>query len=199
MNNKIERFNESGKLSNSSTWIGNDLVKDAILFETGTHRGKPYTVRHLRALANSFKPEDDVPVQLDHSESAKDTVGFLESVQLVGNQLMGKLRIIDDTAKEKVHNGLMKKVSISFYTDKDGTPNKIREVSLVAFPQVKGAKLFSEQAQSRFEKFSAELDEKFNELDRQIDRLIGKPKRVEPTVVDHDAEYQAYMQRRGIN
>ncbi|MDM5426716.1 hypothetical protein [Bacillus mycoides] len=146
MNYKIERFNESGQLQESSSSVGDDLLKDAILFETGTHRGKAYTVEHLQVLARSFNTEDGIPVQLDHSESAKDTVGFLESVYVKGNQLLGKLRVIEELAKEKVSKGLMKKVSISFYTDKAGNPNRIREVSLVAFPQLKGAQLFSEKA-----------------------------------------------------
>lgn len=155
MNYTIERFNESGQLQEASFSSGNDLLKDAILFEAGTHRGKSYTVEHLQALANSFNNEDSVPVQLDHSESAKDTVGFLESVYVKGNQLLGKLRVIEEFAKEKVAKGLMKKVSISFYTDKQGNPTRLREVSLVAFPQLKGATLFSEQS-SQLDEWSPE-------------------------------------------
>ncbi|MGG3446281.1 hypothetical protein [Bacillus nitratireducens] len=148
MNYTIERFNESGQLQEPSSSADNDLLKDAILFEAGTHRGKAYTVEHLHALAKSFNTEGSIPVQLDHSESAKDTVGFLESVSIKGNQLIGKLRIIEENAKEKVAKKLMKKVSISFYSDKHGNPTRLREVSLVAFPQVKGATLFSEQEES---------------------------------------------------
>lgn len=133
----IEKFNE-GSIT------GGALEKDAILFMEGTHRGKTYTRQDLQALANSFNKADNVPVQLDHSESAKDTVGFLESVSVQGGQLLGKLRIIDEKVKERVDKGLMKKVSVSFYTDTTGKPTRLREVSLVAFPQVKGAELFSE-------------------------------------------------------
>lgn len=50
MNYKIERFNESGKLQESSSSSGKDLLKDAILFEAGTHRGKEYTVITYRRL-----------------------------------------------------------------------------------------------------------------------------------------------------
>ncbi|HHI3608361.1 TPA: hypothetical protein QCU10_004264 [Bacillus anthracis] len=133
----IEKFNE-GSIT------GGALEKDAILFMEGTHRGKTYTRQDLQALANSFNKADNVPVQLDHSESAKDTVGFLESVSVQGGQLLGKLRIIDEKVKERVDKGLMKKVSVSFYTDTTGKPTRLREVSLVAFPKVKGAELFSE-------------------------------------------------------
>lgn len=133
----IEKFNE-GSIT------GGDLYKDAVLFMEGTHRGKTYTKHDLQALANSFNKADDIPVQLDHSESANDTVGFLESVSVQGNKLMGKLRIIDEKVKSKIDKKLMKKVSVSFYTDTTGRPTRLREVSLVAFPQVKGAELFSE-------------------------------------------------------
>nr|WP_240671813.1 hypothetical protein [Bacillus thuringiensis] len=95
-------------------------------------------------MASSFNKEDEIPIQLDHSESARDTVGFLESVSVIGDKLYGKLRIVEDSIKERVRKGLAKKVSISFYTDSSGNPTRLREVSLVAFPQLKGATLFSE-------------------------------------------------------
>ena len=123
--------------------LGRLTQRCCTIFE-GTHRGKPYTKQDLHTLANSFNKADNVPVQLDHSESAKDTVGFLESVSAQGGQLLGKLRIIDEKVKERVDKGLMKKVSVSFYTDTTGKPTRLREVSLVAFPQVKGAELFNE-------------------------------------------------------
>ncbi|MGF9989980.1 hypothetical protein ABEY04_13775 [Bacillus mycoides] len=147
MNYTIEKYNEVGQLIESFSEEGQDLLKDAELFYTGTHRGKPYTVEHLKALVSSFNKEDMVPVQLDHSVSVRDTVGFLESVSVVGNKLMGTLRIVEENIKQRVQSKLAKKVSISFYTDEKGNPTRIREVSLVAFPQLKGAQLFSEQEQ----------------------------------------------------
>ena len=132
----IEKFNEGS--------ITGETYSKMLYYFEGTHRGKPYTKQDLHTLANSFNKADNVPVQLDHSESAKDTVGFLESVSAQGGQLLGKLRIIDEKVKERVDKGLMKKVSVSFYTDTTGKPTRLREVSLVAFPQVKGAELFNE-------------------------------------------------------
>ncbi|PHB24056.1 hypothetical protein [Bacillus toyonensis] len=142
---QLMKFNHTGELTESFSEEGQDLLKDAELFSTGTHRGESYTVEHLRALADSFNAEDNVPIQLDHSESVRDSVGFLESVSVVGEKLMGKLRIVEDSIKQRVQNKLARKVSISFYTDGAGNPSRIREVSLVAFPQVKSAQLFSEQ------------------------------------------------------
>ncbi|MGQ8854814.1 hypothetical protein [Bacillus sp. SRB_8] len=186
MNYTIEKYNEVGRLTESFSEEGQDLLKDAELFSTGTHRGRTYTVDHLEALASSFNKEDMIPIQLDHSESVKDTLGFLESVSVVGNKLIGKLRIVEDSIKQRVQKGLAKKVSISFYTDKEGNPSRIREVSLVAFPQLKGAQLFYEQEQPLkyspqevYEAFSvtmeaiAQEEKSFNEEYKQYVKSLG--------------------------
>ncbi|WP_257142987.1 hypothetical protein [Bacillus pseudomycoides] len=82
--NLIESFSEGIKQ-------GEDLVKDAELFSVGTHRGQKYEVVDLQRLANNFNAEEQIPIQLDHSESIKDTVGFLEEVKVQGDKLIGKL------------------------------------------------------------------------------------------------------------
>ncbi|MGG3573244.1 DUF2213 domain-containing protein [Bacillus gobiensis] len=136
------------------------------MFSAGTHRGVTYTEEDIKQLASEFKAEEGIPVQLDHSESAKDTVGWIREVYAEGKKLMGKLEILDKEAQKKVDNGLLKKLSVSFYLKQMGDklrPFKIREVSLVAFPQVKGAQLFNEQPMSLTEKFKA-LEEKINKF-----------------------------------
>ncbi|MEH7047840.1 hypothetical protein [Bacillus pseudomycoides] len=141
------KFNyDNGKLieSFSEVKLGEDMIKDAELFAVGKHRGREYTRDDLQRLADAFNPEEQVPLQLDHFESARDTMGFIDSVRVVGNKLMAQIRIIDEDTKKKVTQKLMKKISISFYADSAGNPQKIREVSLVAFPQVKTAQLFRE-------------------------------------------------------
>lgn len=125
------------------------IVKEAELFSTGTHRGTDYTVEDLNTLASNFSVDEKIPIQLDHSESVRDTVGFLEDAKVSGDKLLGKVRIIDEFAQERIEKGLMGKVSISFYIQYNEeedriSPHKLREVSLVAFPQVKSAQLFSE-------------------------------------------------------
>lgn len=150
----IKNLHYEGKFTEFSEAIsGEDLIKEAIMFSTGTHRGKEYTESHLQTLVDNFSIEDEIPVQLDHSESARDTVGYLESASIKEGKLMGKVRIIEEWAKEKVNKKLLKKLSVSFYTDREGNPTRLREVSLVAFPQLKGATLFSENG------FTSELDE----------------------------------------
>ncbi|PFJ81446.1 hypothetical protein COI95_08755 [Bacillus cereus] len=193
----LVKYTETGELMESFSEEGQDLLKDAELFSTGTHRGRDYTSKDLHALASSFNKEDMVPIQLDHSESAKDTVGFLESVKVVGEKLMGTVRIIEDSIKQRVQKGLAKKVSISFYTDEKGNPTRIREVSLVAFPQLKGAQLFHEQAHSRFTELNAKLDE----MDKLIESLSDKPKQVafiEEPVISFEEEYDKYVKSLGI-
>ncbi|MEH7508143.1 DUF2213 domain-containing protein [Priestia megaterium] len=144
----IGNFNETVKEEGKYFKVG-------VMFSTGTHRGVEYTREDIQQLAESFDSEDFVPVQIDHSESARDTVGYIREVYAEGNNLMGKLEIIDEEAQQRIDKGLMKKLSVSFYLKEIANkvkPFKIREVSLVAFPQVKGAQLFSETSGSKLTK-----------------------------------------------
>ncbi|WP_176546073.1 hypothetical protein [Bacillus toyonensis] len=166
----IKNLRYEGKFTEFSEAIspGEDLIKEAIMFSTGTHRGKEYTEAHLQTLVDTFSVEDAIPVQLDHSESARDTVGFLEEASVQGGKLYGKVRIIEEFAKEKVIKKLLNKISVSFYTDREGNPTRLREVSLVAFPQLKGAKLFSENG------FSSESDELVTKEETNMPEEINK-------------------------
>lgn len=142
-----ERLYYIGKFTETVNSEGEDMIRQAELFSVGVHRGVEYTQEDLEELARNFDPSEEIPVQIDHSESAKDTVGYLESVEVKDGKLLGTLRIIDDFAKERIRKKLMRKLSISFYlkyTEQGFKPYKIREVSLVAFPQVKTARIFSE-------------------------------------------------------
>lgn len=136
-----------GKFGETVPTETEDFVKEAEMFSTGIHRGVEYNEEDLQELVNNFDAEEGVPVQLDHSESARDTVGFLKEASVKDGKLLGKLHIIDEYAQERIGKGLMKKLSVSFYlkhTEEGLKPHKLREVSLVAFPQVKSARLFSE-------------------------------------------------------
>lgn len=138
----IGRFNETLEDSQDGS-----MTKEAELFSVGTHRGVEYKDADLDALVDNFSADETVPLQIDHSESALHTVGFLEEVTKKDGKLFGKLEVIDEAVKERINKKLMGKLSISFYlkqTDEGPKPYKIREVSLVAFPQVKSARLFSE-------------------------------------------------------
>lgn len=157
---KIKNFFYEGKFNTFSEGgtEGTDLIKEAELFATGVHRGTEYTVEDLSTLAENFDVTEQIPIQLDHSNSVRDTVGYLEEASVKDDKLLGKVRIIDEFAKDRVEKGLMNKLSISFYiqyNEEDDTirPHKLREVSLVAFPQVKSARLFSENG------YISEIDE----------------------------------------
>jgi hypothetical protein len=154
-------------------------------------------------LVNSFNPEDNVPLQLDHSESVRDTVGFLSEVSVEGDKLMGVIRVVDDATKGRVGKKLARKLSISFYTDKEGNPTKLREVSLVAFPQVKTATLFSEQPrlddrkQALYEKAKEfQLQMKFRELQMKMKATEIKLAKVKQKVAEEKAQVQAFREAR---
>ena len=144
------------------------FLKDALLFETGKHRGKEFTTQDLQILAQSFNPDNPIPVQLDHSSSTKDTVGFVRKVWIEGQKLFGQLEIVDDTIQNRIKKGLSKKLSIGFYTDK-GKPSSLREVSIVAFPQVKTATILREELEDGGEQ-DMENEKKLVELQEAVEK-----------------------------
>lgn len=168
---------EIGRFSESDPIEGDEYIKEGILIEEGTHRGITFNTEDLEVLAKSFDPENPVPLQLDHSESAKDTAGYLQDVYVKDGKLLGKFKIIDDTVKERITKGLMKKLSLGFYSKKDHQgnvkPSRIREVSIVAFPQVQGATLFKEEepAKEEDQKMSKENQELSQEMLVQFEQM----------------------------
>jgi hypothetical protein len=217
------------KLSEKLFYIGNfgetvensddKYIKEAEMFSTGVHRGVEYTEDDINQLVETFSAEDDVPVQIDHSESALHTVGYLREAFSKGGKLMGKLEILDKAIQERIDMGLMKKLSVSFYlkhTEEGFKPHKLREVSLVAFPQVKGARLFSENGyvsdyteqggnemgaeNKNQEQFSEEvlnkakemleedLVEKYNALEEKLEKLVKDNEKFSKQEISHKVE-----------
>jgi hypothetical protein len=197
-----------------------EMIKEAEMFSTGVHRGVEYTEDDLNELVTNFNASEEIPVQLDHSESARDTVGYIQEASVKDGKLMGKLKIIDEYAKERIGKGLMKKLSVSFYlkyTEEGFKPHKIREVSLVAFPQVKSARLFSENGyvsdydeqggnkMGDVQKFSledivaevrktveSEIHEQYSELQKKVEKLEGvEAKFTEAQVTTKIEKFQA--------
>lgn len=164
---------EIGRFSESDPLEGDEYIKEGILIEEGVHRGITFNTEDLEVLAKSFDPENPVPLQLDHSESAKDTAGYLQDVYVKDGKLLGKFKIIDDAVKERITKGLMKKLSLGFYSKKDQQgnvkPSRIREVSIVAFPQVQGATLFKQEEPAKEEK--SKMDEKQQEMVVQFEEM----------------------------
>ncbi|QFG05856.1 scaffolding protein [Bacillus phage 276BB001] len=176
------------------------MIKEAELFTSGVHRGMEFTEDDIETLATNFSADEGIPVQLDHSESAKDTVGYLKEVSSKGGKLLGKLAIIDEYAQKRIEKGLMKKLSVSFYSTQteDGLrPAKLREVSLVAFPQVRSAQLFSETEyfpQAEEKEGDTEMADKqeqgltleqFNELKSQYDAMQKQVEKFSQEALEH--------------
>lgn len=115
----------------------------ARLFTAGTHRGRLYTKQDLKDLASTFRaPQTElsdwsVPVQLDHSSSARDTQGHIRSVFVRGdNDLMGVLRFVGEEAIRPVRERRYRKLSVGIRLTQ---PKRLKEVSVTPFPQVDGA------------------------------------------------------------
>lgn len=190
-----------GKFAESTAEVEEGVMtKEAEMFSVGTHRGTEYTEDDLKVLVDTFKAEDEIPVQLDHSDSARDTVGYIQKVSLKEGKLLGTLKILDEDTQKRINLGLMKKLSIGFYlkeTEEGLKPSALREVSLVAFPQVKSARLFSENGYvSDYEEkggnemteqkidlaeikkqvkdeLESEMQDQFSELTKQVEALKG--------------------------
>jgi hypothetical protein len=166
-------------------------IKEAEMFSTGIHRGVEYTEEDLNGLIENFSAEDDIPVQLDHSESARDTVGYIREAFAKGGKLMGKLEILDEAIQKRIDKGLMKKLSVSFYlkhTEEGFKPHKLREVSLVAFPQVKGARLFSENG------YVSDYEEKGGNEEMAIDKVKFGEEELTIEQLFEKAKSEAYKQ-----
>ncbi len=117
------------------------------LFHTGKHRGIDYTEQRLDEMVNNFAEpagelDWDVPVQLDHSDSAKDTVGHVRKLWRKAGDLMGTFRFVGQEAVKNVKQRLWKKLSAGIRL---GPTFSVKEASVTPFPFLKSAKLFKEQ------------------------------------------------------
>lgn len=122
-----------------------------LLFYTGTHKGETYTKADLKKMEAQFiaptgELDWETPGQLDHSESASDTVAHLRKVWAAGDQLWGIARVVGAEAVRNVKNGLWRKVSLSVYK----SSRKIREFSFTPFPHLAGTTAFSQAPQPSF-------------------------------------------------
>ena len=132
-------FADVGSVENSES-----LAKNARLFYVGTHKGREYSKNDLKKIVDNFKPDESVPVQLDHSTSARDTVGIVKSVALSkdGSEINGEVEFKGKDNVDKVRLGLWKKVSVGLSIKQPEM--KLLEVSITPFPALKDTKVFSE-------------------------------------------------------
>ncbi len=99
-------------------------------------RMRKWIQRFKEMLANGLK----VPVPFGHSYSPRDNAGFLEELRLVGNALLGRIRIPNLEDAEKV-GSTIKDVSLSIDPDfRDGKGKRygevIEHVALTNYPVV---------------------------------------------------------------
>lgn len=156
------------------------LMKGIEAFKAGTWRGKTYTVENLQEMANNFKALKEAnllepPMKVDHSESARDQIGWIENLYVEGDSLLADVLFTEEDAMEKVKRGTWKKVSAEIYSNyKEEANGKnygmvFRALSIVSIPQlksIKGIVLNSESIEDEVnigmneEQLKALLDEK---------------------------------------
>lgn len=138
-----------GVLPDGQPWI----EVNARGFYVGTHRGREYKESDLDSMVDTFSEplndEDwDVPVQLDHSDSSRDTVGSARRVWRSGGDLGARLRFVGEAEVKAVRAAKYRKISISVFrfTDDDGNVTyKIREFSVTPFPELEGATIYQKE------------------------------------------------------
>lgn len=155
------------------------LLKGIEAFRVGTWRGKAYTVKNLQEMATNFKAlkEENLlepPMKVDHSESARDQIGWIADLYVEGDALLADVLFTEADAMEKVKRGTWKKVSAeiySNYTEESNGKNYgmvFRALSIVSIPHlknIKGIVLNSESLEEEVlsvteEQLKALLDEK---------------------------------------
>jgi len=164
------------------------IEREALLFSTGVHKNRNYKASDLDSMVTSFtEPTDNldwsVPVQLDHSDSARDSVGHLRKVFRKGDKLYGILRFVGQEACSKVESGLWKRLSISVYSNL-----KIREVSVTPFPFVGAAQVFEEEKEMEI-KAPAALPE-----ENHVENFAVKLAAMEAQFAERTAKQEAEIQ-----
>lgn len=119
------------------------LAKTARLFYAGTHKGRKYSKDDLKKIVDNFNGEERIPIQLDHSTSAKDTVGITKRVWLSddGTEIHGELEFLGKENVDRVRLGLWKQVSVGLSIKQPEM--KLLEVSITPFPALEEAQVFS--------------------------------------------------------
>jgi hypothetical protein len=161
------------------------LVTGIEAFKAGTWRGVKYTPAHLQEMADNFKrlKEDGLlepPMKVDHSESAKDVVGWVQNLYVDGDSLMADVLFTEQEAIEKVRRGTWRKVSSEIYSRyKEEANGKdygmvFRALSIVSIPHLKNIKgiilngeaLEEEADEMKLEDFQNMLDEKLKSIEK---------------------------------
>ena len=186
------------------------LTKSARLFYVGRHKGKDYSAKDLAMILENFDPDKTVPVQLDHSASARDTVGFVRRLwtECDGLELHGEMDFLGRENIERVRLGLWKRVSVSL--EIRHPEMKLLEVSITPFPALSRAEMFSlndeegeEVGQSGSDSGPVEMDtgstgkEEFTRLRQEFDKLEIQHRDLEKKLKENQAAriVERYIQK----
>jgi len=132
------------------------LVKGIPVFKTGMHRNKKYDEKYIdKNMIGQFDPEDDIPLQADHSDSWNSTLGWVKKLYRKGKLLLADLMLVEDNAVARWQKGLMKKWSVSINRE----TGKLHEISAVAFPYVKEAAIHGDVAEVGMKDYEVEETE----------------------------------------
>ena len=122
------------------------MLRNVPVFKTGEYGGIKYDTDYIdNKIIKQFDAEEDIPFQADHSDSGKDTLGYIRNIKRNGEMAEADIELIDDNAIARWKKGLLKKFSVGIYT----ATGKLREISAVAFPRVKEAVVHSENIETK--------------------------------------------------
>ena len=138
---------EKSGMDKMSGWV----IKDVEIFAAGTFNGIPYTETDLENMVKHFydlkKDSTLDPVfKINHSEDARDQVGWILDVKKEGELLLADIHVTEWEAYDKILNGTWKKVSSEIYLpemseEEFGIKDHIlRAVAVVSTPKVKSIK-----------------------------------------------------------
>lgn len=137
---------------------GNSVLRGLRVFRAGTFRDSlgiqhTWTLEHLTQMVFHYEMLRDngrfpnVPVRVDHSRSAANVVGYIDSLYVDGDYLLADVEFTEPTALEKWERGTFRgrSAEVGFYetNDDEGFWPVFMGVAFVDIPAVEG--LYSRQ------------------------------------------------------
>lgn len=129
-------------------YIKGKLLKQVEIFKAGTYRGKEYTKADLEKMVRNFnllkkkKIYPNVPVRVDHGNSAHDVCGYIEKLTVKGKKLIADLDITEENIYQKIKRTTLRSRSVEIGTYDDNKGNSyypvVYGVAWVDIPQVEG-------------------------------------------------------------
>lgn len=134
------------------------LLHDIPVFKAGRHREFDYSTQWIdKFLIGQFDSSEDIPIQRDHSDESYATLGYVKKLYRNGDMVYADMMLIDETAISRWKKGLMKKWSVGISRE-----FKLAEISAVAFPYIKEARVHSDKEETEVLSMSlAKKEDKF--------------------------------------